>query len=38
MSSVEEELAEEAEKTPEQRRQEFEEKAGPVGEADAPAP
>jgi F-type H+-transporting ATPase subunit alpha len=38
MSSVEEDLVEEAEKTPEQRRAEFEEKAGPVGEAGAPAP
>jgi len=38
MSSVEDDMAEEAEKTPEQRRQEFEEKAGPVGETDAPSP
>jgi F-type H+-transporting ATPase subunit alpha len=38
MSSVEEEMAEHAEKTPEQRRAEFEEKAGPLGSSDAPPP
>ena len=38
MSSVEEDLAGEIEKTPEQRREEFEEKAGPVGSSDAPSP
>jgi F-type H+-transporting ATPase subunit alpha len=38
MSSVEEELEREAEKTPEQRREEYEEKAGPLGDSDAPSP
>ncbi|MGE5226749.1 MAG: F0F1 ATP synthase subunit alpha [Planctomycetaceae bacterium] len=38
MSSVEEELTTEAEKTPEQRRSEYEEKAGPLGESGAQSP
>jgi F-type H+-transporting ATPase subunit alpha len=38
MSSVEEELAEEAELTPEQRRERFEETAGPLGEGGGAAP
>jgi F-type H+-transporting ATPase subunit alpha len=38
MSSVHEDMAEEVEKTPEQRRAEFEEKAGPLGSSDAPSP
>jgi F-type H+-transporting ATPase subunit alpha len=38
MSSVEEELEGEADKTPEQRREEFEEKAGPLGDSGAPSP
>ena len=38
MSSVEEDLAAEADKTPEQRREEFEEKAGPLGDSGAPSP
>jgi F-type H+-transporting ATPase subunit alpha len=38
MSSVEEDLAAEAGKTPEQRAEEFREKAGPAGDAEAPAP
>jgi F-type H+-transporting ATPase subunit alpha len=38
MSSVEEELTTEAERTPEQRRAEYEEKAGPLGESGAQSP
>ncbi len=38
MSSVHEDMADEVEKTPEQRRAEFEEKAGPLGSSDAPSP
>ena len=38
MCSVEEDLAAEADKTPEQRREEFEEKAGPLGDSGAPSP
>jgi hypothetical protein len=38
MSSVEEDMVKEAEKSPEERRAEFEEKAGPVGSSDAPSP
>ena len=38
MSSVEQELTDEADKTPERRREEFEEKAGPLGDSDAPSP
>jgi F0F1-type ATP synthase, alpha subunit len=38
MSSVDEDLAAQADKTPKERRAEFEEKAGPVGETGAPAP
>jgi F-type H+-transporting ATPase subunit alpha len=38
MSSVEEEMKAEAEKTPEERREEFEEKAGPLGHGGGTAP
>ncbi len=38
MSSVEEDMVKAVEKTPEERRAEFEEKAGPVGSSDAPSP
>jgi F-type H+-transporting ATPase subunit alpha len=38
MSSVEEEMEREAEKTPEERRKEYEETAGPLGSSDAQSP
>ena len=38
MSSVEEDLVTEAGKTPEQRRKEFEDRAGPLGDSGAPSP
>jgi hypothetical protein len=38
MSSVEEELEDQADKTPEQRQEDFEEKAGPLGDSGAPSP